>query len=211
MINVLIADDHELIREGLKRILKREPDIQVAGEAGTGAQVLAQVLDRKLDIVLLDISMPDMNGLDVLMELRSRCPHLPVLILSFHPEDRFAIRALRAGAAGYLTKESAAGELVQAIRRVVAGSKSVSANLAEKLADEMVNGSDKPRHETLSDREFQVMRMIAAGKKIGEIAEALSLSASTVNTYRSRLLEKMRMQTNVELTRYVIENSLIDW
>lgn len=210
MINILIADDHELIREGLKKILKKESDMEVVGEAQNAQEVFEQVKNRKLSIVLLDISMPGLSGLDALTELRQNYPHLPVLILSMHPEDRFAVRALKAGAAGYITKDSAVSELVNAIRKVVGGSKYVSVRLAEKLADELEKGTEKPLHETLSDREFQVMRMVAAGKKISDIANELSLSISTVNTYRTRILEKMKMKTNVELTRYAIENHLIE-
>jgi DNA-binding NarL/FixJ family response regulator len=210
LINILIADDHELIREGLKKILKKETDMEVVGEAQNAQEVFEQVKNRKLSIVLLDISMPGLSGLDALTELRQNYPHLPVLILSMHPEDRFAVRALKAGAAGYITKDSAVSELVNAIRKVVGGSKYVSVRLAEKLADELEKGTEKPLHETLSDREFQVMRMVAAGKKISDIANELSLSISTVNTYRTRILEKMKMKTNVELTRYAIENHLIE-
>ncbi|MDE3088486.1 MAG: response regulator transcription factor [Chloroflexota bacterium] len=210
MINILIADDHELIREGLKKILKKELDMEVLGEARNAQEVFDQVKNRNLSIVLLDISMPGLSGLDVLTELRRNYPKLPVLILSMHPEDRFAVRALKAGAAGYVTKDSAVGELVKAIRKVVTGGRYVSVRLAEKLADDLEKGSEKPLHETLSDREFQVMRMVAAGKKISEIAEELSLSISTVNTYRTRILEKMGMETNVQLTRYAFENHLIE-
>jgi two-component system invasion response regulator UvrY len=209
MINILIADDHELIREGLKKILKKEPDMQVLGEASNAQQVLEHVKNRKLSIVLLDISMPGPSGLEVLTELRRDYPKLPVLILSMHPEDRFAVRALKAGAAGYVTKDGAVAELVNAIRKVVDGGKYVSPHLAEKLADDLEK-SQSPLHETLSDREFQVMCMIASGKKTSEIAKELSLSVSTVNTYRTRILEKMKMETNVDLTRYAIENHLIE-
>ena len=210
MINILIADDHELIREGLKKILKKEADMEVLGEARNAQEVFDQVRNRKLSIVLLDISMPGLSGLDVLTELRQKYPNLPVLILSMHPEDRFAVRALKAGAAGYVTKDSAVGELVKAIRKVVTGGRYVSVRLAEKLADDLEKGSERPPHEMLSDREFQVMRMVAAGQKVSEIAEELSLSISTVNTYRTRILEKMKVETNVELTRYAIENHLIE-
>jgi two-component system invasion response regulator UvrY len=209
MINILIADDHELIREGLKKILKKETDMQVLGEASNAQQVLEHVKNRKLSIVLLDISMPGPSGLEVLTELRRDYPKLPVLILSMHPEDRFAVRALKAGAAGYVTKDGAVAELVNAIRKVVDGGKYVSPHLAEKLADDLEK-SQSPLHETLSDREFQVMCMIASGKKTSEIAKELSLSVSTVNTYRTRILEKMKMETNVDLTRYAIENHLIE-
>ena len=209
MINILIADDHELIREGLKKILKKEADMQVLGEASNAPQVFELVKNPKLSIVLLDISMPGPSGLDVLTELKRDYPKLPVLILSMHPEDRFAVRALKAGAAGYVTKDGAVAELVNAIRKVVAGGKYVSPHLAEKLADDLEK-SEKPLHEKLSDREFQVMCLIASGKKTSEIAEELALSISTVNTYRTRILEKMSMETNVELTRYAIENHLIE-
>ncbi|MCL4395930.1 MAG: response regulator transcription factor [Chloroflexi bacterium] len=210
MVNILIADDHELIREGLKKILKKEPDLEVLAEARNAQEVYAQVKSQPPDIVLLDISMPGISGLDVLTQLRQEHPKLPVLILSMHPEDRFAVRALKAGAAGYITKDSAVSELVQAIRKVVAGGKYVSLGLAEKLAVDLEKGSAGLAHEALSDREFQVMRMIAAGKRISEIAAELSLSTSAVNTYRTRILEKMKMERNVELTRYAIENHLIE-
>jgi two-component system, NarL family, invasion response regulator UvrY len=209
MINILIADDHELIREGLKKILKKESDMEILGEASNAQEVFELVKNRKLSIVLLDISMPGPSGLDVLTHLKQDHPKLPVLILSMHPEDRFAVRALKAGAAGYVTKDSAVAELVNAIRKVVGGSKYVSPYLAEKLADDLEQ-SEKPPHETLSDREFQVMRLIAMGRKTSDIAEELSLSISTVNTYRTRILEKMKMETNVDLTRYAIENHLVE-
>ncbi len=210
MINVLIADDHALIREGLKKILNGEPDMTLVGEANNVVE-LFKVLERlAVNIVLLDISMPGESGLDALKELRQKYPRMPVLILSIHPEQRFAVRALKAGASGYIMKQSAVEELVQAIRKVVGGGKYVSASLAEQLATELDNESGKALHEALSDREFQVMRLIAAGKKSGDIAEELSVSLSTVNTYRSRIFEKMKMRSNVELTRYAIENGLIE-
>ncbi len=210
VIDVLIADDHPLIREGLKKILNAEPDFKVVGEANNVVELLAQMKRLAVNIVLLDISMPGESGLDALKELRQKYPHVPVLILSIHPEQRFAVRALKAGASGYIMKQSAVEELVQAIRKVVSGGKYVSASLAEQLATELDNESGKALHETLSDREFQVMRLIAAGKKSSEIAAELSVTLSTVNTYRSRILEKMRMQSNVDLTRYAIENGLIE-
>lgn len=209
MINVLIADDHALIREGLKKILKSEPDTVLAGEARNAQELLAQLEKLQVDIVLLDISMPGESGLDALKELRSRYPKLPILILSVHPEHRFAVRALRAGASGYITKETAVEELVQAIRRIVGGGKYVSASLAEQLASELETGG-RPPHTTLSDREYQVMCLLASDKKSSEIAEELSVSLSTINTYRNRILDKMKMQSNVELTRYAIENGLIE-
>lgn len=210
MINVLIADDHALIREGLKKILNGEPDMTLVGEADNVVELFAQLKRLAVSIVLLDISMPGESGLDALRELHQKYPHIPVLILSIHPEQRFAVRALKAGASGYIMKQSAVEELVQAIRKVVGGGKYVSASLAEQLATDLDNESGKALHETLSDREFQVMRLIAAGKKSGEIATELSVTLSTVNTYRSRILEKMKMQSNVDLTRYAFENGLIE-
>ncbi len=210
MINVLIADDHALIREGLKKILNGEPDMTLVGEANNVVELFKALERLAVNIVLLDISMPGESGLDALKELRQKYPRVPVLILSIHPEQRFAVRALKAGASGYIMKQSAVEELVQAIRKVVSGGKYVSVALAEQLATELDTASGKPLHEMLSDREFQVMRLIAAGKKSSEIAEELTVSLSTVNTYRSRIFEKMKMRSNVELTRYAIENGLIE-
>ena len=210
MIDVLIADDHALIREGLKRILNSEQDIKVVGEASNVVELFTALKRLAVNIILLDITMPGESGLDALKELRQKYPHLPVLILSFHPEHRFAVRALKAGAAGYLTKESAAEEVVQAVRKIASGGKYVSASLAEQLATELDEEGGKPLHETLSDREFQVMRLIAAGKKSSDIAEELAVSVNTVNTYRMRIFEKMKMQSNVELSRYAVEHGLIE-
>jgi len=210
MIRILIADDHALVREGLNKILKSEPDMLVVGEAQNAPQVFELLKMHAVHIVLLDISMPGMSGLDALKELQREHPQLPVLILSMHPEDRFAVRALKAGAAGYITKESAVGELVKAIRKIAAGGKYVSPALAEKLADQLGMPATQLPHENLSDREFQVLRMIATGKKVSEIAHELALSISTVNTYRARVLEKMGLASNVELTRYAMEHHLVD-
>ncbi|CAG0963832.1 Response regulator UvrY [Anaerolineae bacterium] len=210
VINVLIADDHALIREGLRKTLSGEPDMQLVGDAGNVADLFKQLERLAVNIVLLDITMPGESGLDALKELRQKYPHIPVLILSFHPEHRFAVRALKAGASGYITKQSAPEELVQAIRKIVGGGKYVSAALAEELATELDMKSGKLPHETLSDREFQVMRLIATGKKSSEIAEELAVTMSTVNTYRMRIFEKMNMQSNVELARYAIEHGLIE-
>jgi two-component system, NarL family, invasion response regulator UvrY len=210
MINVLIADDHALIREGLRKTLSGEPDMTLIGEATNVVELFKQLERLVVNIVLLDITMPGESGLDALKELRQKYPHLPVLVLSFHPEHRFAVRALKAGAAGYMTKQSATEELVQAVRKIIGGGKYVSSALAEELATELDTQSGKLPHETLSDREFQVMRLIAAGKKSGEIAEELSVTISTVNTYRMRILEKMKMQSNVDLARYALEHKLIE-
>jgi DNA-binding NarL/FixJ family response regulator len=210
MIGVVIVDDHALIRQGVGKTLTGEPDMRLVGEANNVAE-LFQVLDRVApNIILLDITMPGESGLDALKELRQKYPHLPVLILSFHPEQRFAVRALKAGASGYITKETATDELVQAIRKVATGGMYVSPALAEQLALELKDTSGKLPHETLSDREFQVMRLFAAGKKSSEIAEQLSISVNTVNTYRMRVLQKMKMQSDVELSRYAVEHGLID-
>ena len=212
MIRVLIADDHAVVRQGLKQILGDTPEMLVAGEATNGQEVLDKVRAEAWDVVVLDISMPDHNGLDILKQLRSERPKLPVLVLSMYSEDQFAVRVLKAGASGYLTKDSAPDELVKAIRKVVSGGTYVSAFLAEKLAMEIGIGTDSGKlpHEALSDREFQVLRLIAAGKSVKEIAAELYLSVKTVSTYRSRLLQKMNLGTNAELIHYAIQNRLID-
>jgi two-component system, NarL family, invasion response regulator UvrY len=210
MIHVLIVDDHALIREGVKKTLSGEPDMTVVGEADSVVELFKALEHLPADLVLLDITMTGESGLDALKELHQKYPHLPVLILSFHPEHRFAVRALRAGAAGYLTKESATEELVLAVRKIAGGGKYVSTALAEQLAVELEDGSRRLPHETLSDREFQVMRLFAAGKKSGEIAKQLSVSVNTVNTYRMRVLQKMKMESDVELARYALENGLIE-
>jgi len=207
MIKILIADDHPIVRQGLKQIISEEPAMQVLGEAQNSQEVLELVRKKNWDVVVLDITMPGRSGLDVLKELKTHRPRLPILILSVHPEDQFALRVLRAGASGYLTKESAPDVLVTAIRKVVAGRRYISATLAEKLAGELV-GEPGPVHERLSDREFQIMCMIARGKSLKEIAGELFLSPKTVSTYRGRILEKMGMASNAELTRYLIEHHL---
>ena len=210
MIKVLIADDHPIVRQGLRQILSDTADMVVAGEAVNGQETLAQVRAGGWDALVLDITMPDRSGFDILKELKCEQPHLPVLVLSMHAEEQFALRVLKAGAAGYLTKENAPEELVKAIRKVVSGGKYISPGLAETLAFNLDPASGWPRHETLSDREFQVMQLLASGKTVAEIAKALSLSAKTVSTYRARLLEKMNLKTNAELIRYAIENRLIE-
>ncbi len=210
MIKILIADDHPLVREGLKKILKDESDMEVQFEARNSQEVLEFIEGHDLDAVVMDISMPGKSGLDALKEIRQRFPKLPILFLSMHPEDRFAVRAIRLGAAGYLTKESAPRELVKAIRKVVRGGKYITQTVAEKLALEVEAATEKPIHETLSDREFQILCLIASGKSVKVIAGELSLSTHTVNTYRARILEKMSMKTNVDLTQYAIRNRLVD-
>jgi DNA-binding NarL/FixJ family response regulator len=210
MIRVLVADDHAVVREGLKHILDEASDVSVAGEAGDGQEVLSLIRQEDFDVVVLDITMPGRSGLDVLNELKSRNRDLPVLILSVHPEEQYAVRVLKAGASGYLTKNSAADELVQAVRAAARGEKYVSASLAQRLALDLEKPSGKPLHETLSDREYEVMRMIAEGMTVTEIARKLSLSLKTVSTYRSRVLDKMNMKTNVEIARYAVKSGLVD-
>jgi two-component system invasion response regulator UvrY len=210
MIRALIADDHAVVRQGLKQILGDTPEMLVAGEATNGQEVLDKVRAEPWDVVVLDISMPDRSGLDILKQLRSERPKLPVLVLSMHSEDQYAMRVLKAGASGYLTKDSAPDELVKAIRKVVSGGRYVSSFLAEKLAFEIGTDSSRLPHETLSDREFQVLRLIAAGKSVTEIAAELCLSVKTVSTYRARMLEKMNLGTTAELIHYAMQNHLID-
>ena len=210
MIKVLIADDHPIVRQGLRQILSGIPDMEVTGEAVNAQESLDQVRAGGWDVLVLDITMPDRSGFDILKELKHEQPHLPVLVLSIHAEEQLAIRALKAGASGYLTKEKAPEELVKAIRKVVGGGRYISRNLAESLALGLDATSERSRHETLSDREFQVMQLMARGNTLTEIAEELSLSAKTVSTYRTRLLEKMNMKTNAEIIRYAIENGLIE-
>jgi DNA-binding NarL/FixJ family response regulator len=209
VIRVLVADDHAVVRHGLKQILSEEPDIQEVGEAGSVAEALRMGREAEWDVVILDITMPDGSGLDILRELKHQKPQLPVLVLSVHSEDQYALRVLRSGAAGYLTKECAPQELVQAVRRVVAGGKYVGLDLAERLAEVLAGDRDAQAHEQLSDREFQVLCLIGSGKSAGEIAQELSLSPKTISTYRRRVLDKMHMNSNVELTRYVLEHQLI--
>lgn len=210
MIKILIGDDHILIREGLKKILKAAADINVVAEASDARGVLESLKKESVDVVVLDISLPGKNGIELLKDLKLQNAKLPVLMLSMHPEDRFAVRALKAGASGYITKESAAEELIKAIRKVVQGRKYVSPTLAEKLAFNLDIDTDKPPHESLSDREYEVLCLIATGKSVREIAEQLHLSMSTVNTYRARILDKMKMRTDAELIRYAVQNQLID-
>jgi two-component system invasion response regulator UvrY len=210
MIKIFVADDHAVVRQGLKQIVADTHDIVVAGEASDGHEVLNKVLKNNYDVVLLDITMPGRSGLDILTELKSRKPKLPILVLSIHPEEQYAVRALKAGAAGYLTKGSASGELVAAIRKVSLGGKYVTPPLAEKLAFDLETGAEEPAHQTLSDREYQVMCMIALGKTVKDISGELSLSPKTVSTYRTRILLKMQMKNTAELIRYAIENRLCD-
>jgi DNA-binding NarL/FixJ family response regulator len=209
LIKILIADDHAVVRRGLKQILGEEPDMAVFGEARNTEEVLKNIREQNWDILILDITMAGESGLDVLKTLKHTRPKLPVLFLSIHPEDQYAVRVLKAGAAGYMTKESAPEELVKAIRKVLRGGKYISPSLAEKLAFDLETDSEKPPHESLSNREYQVMCMIASGKTVKVIAEEMYLSVKTISTYRQRILEKMKMKTNAELIRYAIKNQLV--
>jgi two-component system, NarL family, invasion response regulator UvrY len=210
MLRIMIADDHAMVRDGLKHIIEEQPDLEVAAEAADGREVLDIVMKTALDIVLLDIAMPRMNGLEVLRLLRKELPRLPVLILSMYPEEQYAVRALRAGAMAYLTKESASGELIAAIRKVASGGKYISLSLAEKLAMEIETDYSRLPHEKLSDRELQVLRLIARGRTNGQMSDDLALSTKTVSTYRRRILNKMRLKSNAELTLYAVKNNLVD-
>jgi DNA-binding NarL/FixJ family response regulator len=211
MKRILIVDDHEVVRDGVKRIFdEQEPGMAAFGEASNGPEALRLVREEAWDVVVLDLTLDDRSGLEVLKELKQIRPKIPVLILSMHSEEQYARRAFKAGAAGYTTKDSPRAELVKAVNRVIEGGRYVSPAMAEKLIVDIERGSDKPVHETLSDREFEVMRLIASGKTVGEIAELLSLSDKTISTYRARLLEKMRMKTSAELTHYAVQNKLVD-
>ncbi len=209
MIRILIADDHAIVREGLKQVASDVPDMVVADEACDGLDVLSKVRRNQYDVIVLDIHMPGPSGIDILRQLKSEQPTLPILVLSMYPEEQYAVRALRAGASAYLTKGSAPDELVAAIRKVSLGGRYVTASLAEKLASYLQADWARPAHEELSDREYQVMCMIASGKTLTEIGEELSLSVKTISTYRSRVLAKMRLHNNAELTRYAIESGLV--
>lgn len=207
-MRILIVDDHAVVRQGLKQILNDSFRTAVFGEAGNAQAALDKVWKEEWDVVMLDISMPGRSGLEVLKDIKKAKPKLPVLVLSMHPEDQFAVRVVRSGAAGYMTKESAPDELVGAIKKVLSGGRYISPALAEKMVLYLDVDVQKQPHEHLSDREFQVFKMIGAGKTVRDIAEELSLSAKTVSTYRTRILEKMSMKTNSELIHYAAHNSL---
>ncbi|MFB0516692.1 MAG: response regulator [Candidatus Neomarinimicrobiota bacterium] len=209
MIKVLIADDHTIFRAGLKRILDETDGIGVVDEASDGMAVLAKLGQAQYDVILLDISMPGQGGVEVLKQIRNLWPKQAVLILSMHPEEQYALRVLRAGASGYLTKESSPAELITAIRKVANGGRYISSKLGEELALRLSREFNIPRHEQLSDREYHVLLMIAAGKTIREIARDLSLSEKTISTYRFRVLDKMSIKSNVELTHYAIQHGLL--
>jgi DNA-binding NarL/FixJ family response regulator len=210
MIRVIIADDHPVLRRGIKDIIEDEADMEVVAEASNGQDLLQQLDHNPCDVVLLDIGMPGRDGLDALSDIRRQFPKLAVLILSVYPEDQFGPRVLKSGASGYMNKEAACDQLVQAIRKICTGGKYVSPRLAEKIASDLAADKNLPPHEKLSDREYQVMRMIASGKTVGEIARELCLSEKTISTHRTRILEKMEMKTNAQLTYYAVHNDLVN-
>lgn len=210
MRRILVADDHEVVRKGLMNVLAEAFQPIEVDEARNGQEAVSKVLRKKYDLVVLDIKMPGKSGLDALKEIKQHRPKLPVVILSMHPEDQIAIRAMRAGASGYLTKESASDELVLAIRKALNGEKYISGSLAQILAEELDKDPDKLPHEILSDREYQVMLMIASGKPVGAIAKELCLSVKTISSYRANILLKTKMKNNAEITHYAIQNKLVD-
>jgi len=209
MIRILIADDHAIVRAGLRQFIADEPDLAIVGEASTGEEALAFVRSEPCDVVLLDIAMPGVNGVDALGHLRRIKPDLPVLILTGYPEDQYAVSLLRSGASGFIRKESASEQLIDAIRTVVQGKKYISPTLGELLLKDL-EGRDGPLHASLSEREFQIFRKLASGQSVSRVADDLFLSVKTVSTYRTRILEKMNMRSNADLTYYAIKNGLID-
>jgi DNA-binding NarL/FixJ family response regulator len=210
MIRLLIADDHAIVRRGMRQMVAEAGDIEVVGEAADYGELTALLRDRDCDVLLLDIAMPGKNGIEVLKAVRERHPKMRVLILSMYPEDQYALRSLKAGAAGYLTKSSAPEKLLDAIRQVAAGRRFITPQFAETLAASVAAPADCAPHELLSDREFQTMRLIAAGRRLSEVASELSLSPKTVSVYRARVLDKLKLRTNAELTRYAVQNGLVE-
>ncbi len=210
-IRVLIADDHAIVRQGFKQIFSETEDLVVAGEADDGVEALQLARQREWDVFLLDVTMPNRNGIDTLKQLKKEFPRLPVLILSMHPEEQYAVRAIKSGASGYLTKQSAPEQLVTAIRQVARGKKYVSPAVAEQLANAIgASDAEKPPHELLTDREYQVFRLIAAGKPLTQIAEELNLAVATISTFRTRIIEKTGLKSNAEIIRYGIEHGLVE-
>jgi len=210
MLRILLCDDHPILREGLKKILLQQSDITIVEEAGSGSELLEKSASSRYDVIILDITLPDMNGLDVLKNLQAAGTSAGVLVLSMHPEEQYATRALKAGAAGYMQKESAPAELVSAVRRIARGGKYVTASLAEKLAFNLQGAVDRAPHEVLSDREYQVLCLLASGKGIKEIAQELGLSAPTIATYRSRVMTKLELSSTVDLVRYALAHKLVE-
>jgi two-component system invasion response regulator UvrY len=209
-MKILIADDHAVVRQGLKQILADEFRRATFGEAANAQEVIDRVWAEEWDVIILDVTMPGRSGLEALREIRKSKPRLPVLVLSMHPEDQFAMRVLKSGASGYMTKESAPAELVGAVKKVINGGRYISPTLAEKMAAYLDTDFQRPRHERLSNREFLVMRLIASGKTVSQIGDELALSVKTISTYRARILEKMAMSSNAELTHYAMQNQLVE-
>ncbi|MDH3286896.1 MAG: response regulator transcription factor [Betaproteobacteria bacterium] len=210
MIRVLLADDHTIVRAGLKELLSETGDIAVSGEANNGAEALARIREGDYDIAVLDMSMPGRSGIELIRQVKQEKPRLPILVLSMHSEEQYAVRALKAGASGYLTKESAADQLVAAIRRIAAGGAFVTPETAQRLALDVNNAATAAPHTLLSDREFQVLRLIAGGTSVSEIARQLSLSVKTISTHKTRIMRKMQLANQAELIRYAIEHKLLD-
>lgn len=210
MIKVLLADDHRLLRGSLKQLLEETGFIEVVAQAADYPEIVRVLnTNRPVEVIVLDVTMPGKNGVDIVKILKEKCPDLKILMLSMHPEDQYAVRSLKAGASGYLTKNASPEKLIDAIQMIAAGRKYITPELAESLATHLTEDLGKPLHSCLSDREFETIRMIASGKKLSEIAHEMALSPKTVSVYRARILEKMRMRTNGELTRYALENRLI--
>jgi len=208
VIKIIIADDHPIVRKGIKQLIDETPDLTVVDEARDGREVLEKIFKQPIDVLLLDISLPVISGFEIIKEIKNKQPQFKILVLSMHPEEQYAVRVLKAGASGYLTKESAPDELINALRKVARGGKYITTSLAEKLAFDLEKDNDQPRHELLSDREYQVLLLLGKGKTVGQIAKDLFLSVKTISTYRSRILEKMGMRSNAEIIRYVVENKL---
>ncbi len=208
-LKIGIADDHDIVRQGLKQIISDTDNMVVMGEASNGQELIEMVRKKPFDVLLLDISMPGRSGIEILKQLKIEKPNLPVLMLSMHPEDQYAIRALKAGASGYISKDTASDVLIDAIRKAAEGRKYISPSLAEKLAGTITHDVDEKPHETLSDREFQILVMLAGGKSVSDIGRELFLNVKTISTYRRRILDKMNLKNNAELTHYAIENELV--
>jgi DNA-binding NarL/FixJ family response regulator len=210
MIRLMILDDHAIVRRGMRQMVGEAGDIEVVGEAADFGELTALLRERDCDVLLLDIAMPGRNGIEVLKAVRDRHPKIRVLVLSMYPEDQYGLRSIKAGAAGYLTKSSAPEKLLDAIRQVAAGRRFITPQFAETLAANIAEPGDRPPHEVLSDREFQTMQLIASGRKLSEVAFELSLSPKTVSVYRARVLDKLKLRTNAELTRYAVRNGLVE-
>lgn len=210
MIDILVVDDHALIRKGLKMLLEESPDFQVKGEAETGMQAVKMVRDQRYDLVLLDISLPDKHGMDVLKQLKSEQPDIKIIVLSMYPEDQYGVRALKAGAVGYINKQSAPDKLVGAIQQVISGKKYISETLAEQLLSNLIGESQDLLHQSLSNREYQTLCLMSSGNSLTEISEIMMLSPKTVSVYRARMLEKMNFKNNAEAVHYAIAHHLVD-